>query len=443
MNSNGAPVESLYWLQYDVVENTLQPGTGSSVVSIHGSSDFQLLISSSLPITVGTHRVLIRRVADTADGLWVFVSSQQTSGLIKIDNISLREAYGNHPHITTSINRPVLSSRVNFLKDTEDISSDAYVKTAGVTTSGSDTVIFTGTQQYFGQTFTERGYEQGASVTGRVVISGTSGETIRLRIRSGGGTYEFGSRLLTVSDQPTVESFTYTFQNADHTSLTLDISSFTGNTARQVIVTQWDLRYTDQSNDLIPKYQRVGDVDTAPGDYDSLNFPMYLAFNGTNQSLKVTGMRPEVDKVFISASVRTLKADIHRAVVSYGWASAGSCQLYSRTPTGNGFASKGDNYRYAITYDTIHPSSAVMTGMAKISDNFVVLRINGEQRAVSTGDQGGGNYGDYVLRIGSQAGTSMFYDGRIYGFLLVFDNPVENIITTIERELNRKAKIHA
>lgn len=54
-----------------------------------------------------------------------------------------------------------------------------------------------------------------------------------------------------------------------------------------------------------------------------------------------------------------------------------------------------------------------------------------------------GNYGNYNLYIGSRAGTSMFYEGRLYGILLVFDNPADTIITTIERELNRKAKIHA
>ncbi|WP_294348526.1 hypothetical protein [Prosthecochloris sp.] len=441
INGSGTPVGSLYWLQYEVVENSLQPGTGS-MMAVHNDSDFKLLSGSQLPSAVGTHRVLVQRVTDTASILHVFLHSQQASGSITVDNISLRETYGNHPHQLTDINRPVLSARVNGLRSTEDLSAGGWQVFNNATVTGKNTINLPEEQSRITHAWATNA-PIGATAKGSIVLSGTGTVTMKvLRRFTDGGTYEETDRVIDLTTTPTRYTVEHTIQYENQSGFILEIIRKINDTATEVTATKADLRYSNDGIDL-PAYQRVGDVDAIPDDYDWQNFPMYFAFNGTNQYLKVTGMQPEVDEVFVSAAMRTSCAEEHRILAAYGWMSQGSFQFYSRMPGGNGFASKGDIGRYAIEYDTVSPSSMVMTGLAKISDDVVLLRINGQQQVENTDDQGVGNYNNYKLYIGSRNGTSMFYNGRLYGFLLVFDNPTDTIITTIERELNRKAKIYA
>jgi hypothetical protein len=46
------------------------------------------------------------------------------------------------------------------------------------------------------------------------------------------------------------------------------------------------------------------------------------------------------------------------------------------------------------------------------------FRLNGAAPTTSTGDKGAGNFGNYPLYIGSRGGSSLFFDGRIYGLIV-------------------------
>ena len=474
IHSSGVSLEALYWLQYDVVDNTLEPGTGG-MMAVHENSNFKLLSGTRLPSAVGTHRALVRRVAVTANGIWVFVSSQQTSGSISVDNISLREVLGNHPHQPTDINRPVVSARVNGLRNTENIVSANWTAHNALQVDGETLRESTATNAY---------HDLYHSGSGFVVPDGTY--TLRVKVKRGAGTRNIAFRGFSTSgsesDHPYFElsgegrvvsegenwfdasierdgegwyvcraSTTAVTATGPYINMTTEshVRQYDGDGTSTIQVKEIDLRYTNDGVDL-PEYQRVGDVDTTPDDYDSLNFPIYLAFNGTNQYLKVTGMQPEVDEVFVSAAIRKESDESNGALIEYGNIINEDYVFHLGAPIQSidqsyRFFSKGTNSRSATSDLTEYPApiSNVISGIGNIVEDIVRLRVNGELKSENLYDQGVGNYGNHDLYIGSRAGATLFYNGRLYGFLLVFDNPTDTIITTIERELNRKAKIHA
>lgn len=61
------------------------------------------------------------------------------------------------------------------------------------------------------------------------------------------------------------------------------------------------------------------------------------------------------------------------------------------------------------------PVTLVATGIADISSDTALLRINGVQRANSAADQGTGNYGNYVLYFGRRGGTTLPLNGLDFG----------------------------
>jgi len=63
------------------------------------------------------------------------------------------------------------------------------------------------------------------------------------------------------------------------------------------------------------------------------------------------------------------------------------------------------------------PITNIITGVGDISGDSALLRIDGVQVGESTTNQGTGNYGTYPLYIGSRAGTSFFFNGKIYGLI--------------------------
>ena len=67
-----------------------------------------------------------------------------------------------------------------------------------------------------------------------------------------------------------------------------------------------------------------------------------------------------------------------------------------------------------------------------------MLRINGSQASSSSGDQGSGNYGNYALYIGASAGTSLFFNGRLYGLVVAGKQASASEIASTEAWLNQK-----
>jgi len=293
---------------------------------------------------------------------------------------------GNSIIQPTDADRPILSARVNMLEET------ATLSTQSVTTSAGDYVVsFSG--------------------AGSITFSGTNTDIVTA-----------GSTTITCSAG----------------TLTATV---TGN------VTQADLRPVDQATGLIPAYQRVGDVDNDPVDYDWENFPWYLSFNGVNTWMKVEGMTPDSDEVFICTGVRKgVDPNLYSSIFELGSNSsnAGTCTVGARIASeGYRISSNGGGFRQAVAGSGYGaPITNVVRGFAKIGDNICTIYVDNQIKESEINEQGSGNYANYTLYIGSRAGSTYFFNGNIYSLILAFKIPSNRAISKAERLVNKNTKAY-
>jgi len=266
---------------------------------------------------------------------------------------------GNHASQSTPASRPVLSARVNQLLATATLSTQSVT-----TLAATYTLSFSG--------------------AGMVTATGTNI-----------GVYTAGSNSLVCTAG----------------TLTLTIVGS---------VTFADLRVTNDGVGL-PAYQAV----VTSTNYDTTGFPYYLRFDGTDDSLATATFTPGTNKVQVFAGVRKLSdAGIGKVAELFdGVGTAGifsfnapdaATPTYSMRSTGTGFQGATSPSSFAA------PITNVTTGLGDISAPFVTLRINASQVANNTASQGGGNYNNYPLYIGSRTGTTQRYNGRLYSLIIRF-----------------------
>jgi hypothetical protein len=87
------------------------------------------------------------------------------------------------------------------------------------------------------------------------------------------------------------------------------------------------------------------------------------------------------------------------------------------------------------------PRSDVLTMRATGKPPSVYLRVNSAQAASSDGPQGEGKYGNYPLYIGRRAGTSLPFNGHIYGLIGVGKLVSDSETLAIEKELAKRAGV--
>ena len=189
-----------------------------------------------------------------------------------------------------------------------------------------------------------------------------------------------------------------------------------------------------------------------PASGNSANFPVlqqdgtgryYLAFNGVNQWLQTNSIDFTYgDKMFVCAGVRKLSdaALGMLAEISSGGA-IGSFQIRSPNSASatHSFTSIGTSGVTAASAETYAaPITNVVSGIGNISGDQAILRVNGTQAAISTADQGTGNYGNYPLYIGARAGTSLWFNGRLYGLVVAGKQASASEIASTEAWLNNK-----
>ena len=304
----------------------------------------------------------------TATTTYILVGSSTSSSTNDFDNISVRELPGNHAFQATATSRPVLSARYNLLLNTETLA------TQNVTTAAT----------------TQRLRFEG---TGSITLSGTAT-----------GTYSAGS---------------HTFSTTAGT-LTLTV---TGS------VTKADLR---ASNDAFgqPAYQRV----TTATNYDTVDFKPYLRFDGTDDWLQTNSINfTATDKMTVFAGVRKLSDAAYGMITelstsfatlaNYGsfYFGAGNqsgspnAPAYSTGSRGS-IAAAAAQSADAVTY--VAPITNVVTATHDISGDSTTIRADGATAASGTGDKGTGNFGNYPLYIGRRGGTTLPFNGLLYGLIV-------------------------
>ena len=151
----------------------------------------------------------------------------------------------------------------------------------------------------------------------------------------------------------------------------------------------------------------------------------YLAFDGADDFLQTNNIDfTATDKVSLFAGVRKL-SDATTAMLVELSIGGQAGNFYISAP----HAANNRNYALYSRGSLLHSSAAlapanylspisnVINAKASISEDSQVLRIDGKQVAQSTTDQGTGNYGNYPLYIGRRAGTTLPFNGHLYGLI--------------------------
>jgi hypothetical protein len=105
------------------------------------------------------------------------------------------------------------------------------------------------------------------------------------------------------------------------------------------------------------------------------------------------------------------------------------------------FQSRGTTQQAASYTDAsvAAPVTNVVTGIGDISSDIVTLRVNGSQVAQNTSDQGTGNFLAYPMYIGRRGGTTLPFNGQMYGLITRFGaNLTTTAISRTESWLNNK-----
>ena len=377
---------------------------------------------------------------------------------------------GNHAYQTVSTKRPVLSARVNLLTKTEDMSTADWSK-LGTSALNADTLLeltASGVHRVYQSKnvpatkccLYAEFYPAGRSSCSLSLYDVSGGTTRASAIFSidGAGSIISGSTTLNkISLLPDgwygcyIESASaFSGGNTDAYIGATDGAAqiYTGDATKGVRVRKVYLRPVNTGVNL-PAYQRVN---TAT-DYDTQGFPLYLKFDGIDDALQTNSIDfSYTDKMTVFAGVRKLVDGATTAIfaeLSTSAANTGTfgMQVY-RNVAGKpySFESGGSIPAAGLVVSAGYaaPDTKVLTGIGNISGDQSILRVNGAQAAISTADQGTGNYGNYPLYIGSRAGTSLFFNGNLYQ-LVICGRPTTvpiDQITRTEEFVNRKTKAY-
>lgn len=244
-------------------------------------------------------------------------------------------------------------------------------------------------------------------------------------------------------------AITGTFNAGTHT-----LSSSGGNVTVTVTgsVNNADLRqYQDGGMSLLPPYQEVLD----DSNYTTAGFPQYLYFDGQTKYMYTIDT---VDLTLINKlSLGVVLRKYTNALGSF-FSSSNDSMVNPGTFTFHtgmepalgalGFISTAHgnapySYTQAATYTATLAKSSVIVGTHDIPGSRSAITVNQTYTGISgTGSKGTGNFGNYTVFIGSEGGTTSFFEGRLYGMLLVESNIDESTVSALSVYLNSKAKVY-
>jgi len=328
-----------------------------------------------------------------------------------LDNVYLKRVSGNDAWQITSASRPVLSARVNLLTKTQELDNADWTKTNLTATDGAtdpnggstaETLAATAGNGTVTQSVTALAADHVFSVwlrrktgTGNIDITCNSGGTwVTQTITSSWARYSVTQTLTAGARTPGIRIVT----SGD------EVEAFGA-----------DLRVANDGVGL-PVYQRVN---TAT-DYDPVGFPMYLRFDGADDSLSTAAIDfSATDEMSVFAGLRKLAAGNLVEFTDYPVWGTGVFGIQARV---NDYqcVSKGTALVAPVAATFSSPITNVVNFEMDISLDKAIVRVNGAQIISSTGDQGSGNYGSHSMHIGRRmdASPSLPLNGRLYSFIV-------------------------
>lgn len=201
------------------------------------------------------------------------------------------------------------------------------------------------------------------------------------------------------------------------------------------------------------EYQRIAAAPVIgdPPTYDSdvAKFPPYL-YATTDDAMSTASIDfSGGDEMSVFAGVTKEQDAATGAVVELSAAIADNNGVYNLlAPSQNGsnsyrYSSKGTAQASAGTGVFVTaPDTAVLTGLADISDDVATLRRNGNLVETDTTDQGTGNYGNYPLYLFARNTSSLFYTGRLYSLIVRNALPTADELSGAETYVNSKTRAY-
>lgn len=177
----------------------------------------------------------------------------------------------------------------------------------------------------------------------------------------------------------------------------------------------------------------------------------YLEFDGSDDFLVTNNIDfTATDKVSVFAGVRKL-TDVGQIITELSENSNtnyGSFYLVSGTDNGvTGYTSLGrgtnpaDPAMVARSFTYIAPDTAVLSAKHDISNSLYSIRRNGVSGVDGLGDKGTGNYGNYPFYIGRRGGTTLPFNGHIYGLIGIGKLASDSETAAIEKELAKRTGV--
>lgn len=177
--------------------------------------------------------------------------------------------------------------------------------------------------------------------------------------------------------------------------------------------------------------------------YQSVGGLHYLLFDGVDDWLSTASIDfTATDKMSVFAGVRKLSDAVGGALIAElsinGATSNGAWFVYANAGGGTQWrAGSAGTSATTASHTEAAPVSTVTTILANIASPLLVLRTGGSERSRSVGTQGTGNFGNYPLYIGRRGGTTLPFNGHLYGLIIrgaLTDDPttikVEQLLAT-------------
>ncbi|MEN9317318.1 MAG: uncultured phage MedDCM-OCT-S45-C18 [Pseudomonadota bacterium] len=371
-----------------------------------------------------------------AKSVLVFKEDTGAGGTMFIDNISVREIAGTHAIQASSASRPVLRNRYNLLTWSEDFSNAIWQKLAsgtGVapTTTNNYAAAPDGTTTAIRVQF-DLGATPATAVS-RIFYNANDGRTALRTKRVWLRTNDSSTKTLYFqgpnAGEPniTVTGTWAQFVVADTSAQVaaysqlqfgLDGSKSTSNSADILV---WHPEIVLTADAAFP-YQRIEAATVY--DSDATKFPLYLAFDGSDDSLYTAANLDlsGTDKVTVFAGVTKL-SDAATGMLAELTADAGTTAGGIQIRAPNGAAAnyllgvRGASFQDNITATTY---SAPVTNALTLNGNLGgagSARVDAVNFA-GAGGTGGGNFASAVLNIGRRNNASLPFNGRLHQLIV-------------------------
>lgn len=176
----------------------------------------------------------------------------------------------------------------------------------------------------------------------------------------------------------------------------------------------------------------------------------YLAFDGADDFLQTSSIDfTATDKLSLFAGVTKL-SDTGQIIAELSpnlATNTGSFYLVAGTDLGvNGYislarGSTGGSGAAARNFTYLAPDDAVLSIKHDISGGLSTMRRNGVVGINGLQDKGTGNFGNYPLFIGRRGGTTLPFNGHIYGLIGIGKLTSDNETASIEKELAKRVGV--